>query len=151
MACFLKKYILDETNESIKIKSFSDFKSNLAVYPTEQYDRLIISKKHRILQRGLDTIPSLFLKRITSMTSAQKLKNLLENELLPDLEIAIDELFEEIDKAKHATKEQKADLEELREMRTECYAIIEEINRDEMDEEEAQELLEEFLEIKTID
>jgi len=85
------------------------------------------------------------------MTSAQKLKNLLENELLPDLEIAIDELFEEIDKAKHATKEQKADLEELREMRTECYAIIEEINRDEMDEEEAQELLEEFLEIKTID
>ena len=60
------------------------------------------------------------------MTSAEKLKNLLELEIMPDLEVAIDELFADIDKAKSASKEQKDDLEEMREMRTECFAIIEE-------------------------
>ncbi len=36
-------------------------------------------------------------------------------------------------------------------MRTECFAIIEEIGRDEMEESEAQELLDELVEIKTED
>jgi hypothetical protein len=83
------------------------------------------------------------------MTSAEKLKNLLELEVIPDLEVAIDELFEQIDKAKSASKEQKADLEELREMRTECFAIVEELNRNELDEDEVEELLAELVEMKT--
>ena len=60
------------------------------------------------------------------MTNADKLKNLLELELIPDLEAAIDELFSTIDKAKMASIAQKEDLEEMREMRTECFAIVEE-------------------------
>ena len=83
------------------------------------------------------------------MTPATKLQNLLENEIIPDLEVAIDELFEAIDKAKNASKEQKDDLEEMREMRTECFAIVEELTRDELDEEEIKELLEELMELKT--
>ncbi|QOR61449.1 hypothetical protein ACM66Z_08370 [Sulfurovum sp. ST-21] len=83
------------------------------------------------------------------MTNTEKLKNLLENEVIPDLEVAIDELFAAIDKAKNASAEQKADLEEMRDMRTECFAMVEEIKRDEMDEEEAEELLTELVEIKT--
>jgi len=83
------------------------------------------------------------------MTNTEKLKNLLENEVIPDLEVAIDELFAAIDKAKNASAEQKADLEEMRDMRTECFAMVEEIKRDEMDEEEAEELLVELVEIKT--
>lgn len=83
------------------------------------------------------------------MKTTEKLQNLLENEVIPDLEVAIDELFEAIDKAKNASSEQKADLEEMRDMRTECYAIVEEIKRDELDEEEAQALLDELLELKT--
>ncbi|MEO1953996.1 MAG: hypothetical protein ABGW74_04755 [Campylobacterales bacterium] len=83
------------------------------------------------------------------MNDIQKLQNLLENELLPDLEVAIDELFEAIDKAKNASKEQKDELEELRDMRTECFAILEEIKRDELPLEEATELLEELVELKT--
>lgn len=83
------------------------------------------------------------------MTNADKLKNLLEVEIIPDLEVAIDELFSAIDKAKNATKEQKDDLEEMREMRTECFAIVEELGRDELDEEEVNELLEELIELKT--
>ena len=83
------------------------------------------------------------------MTNAEKLKNLLELEIIPDLEAAIDELFEAIDKSKNATKEQKEDLEEMREMRTECFAIVEELGRDELDEEEINELLSELVELKT--
>ncbi len=83
------------------------------------------------------------------MKYAEKLHNFLENELIPDLEVAIDELFEVIDKSKSATAAQKSDLEEMRDMRTECYAIIEEIKRDELDEEEAEALLSELLEMKT--
>jgi hypothetical protein len=83
------------------------------------------------------------------MSNAEKLKNLLELEIIPDLEVAIDELFLAIDKAKSATKEQKDDLEEMREMRTECFAIVEEIGRDELDEEEVAELLAELVDMKT--
>ncbi|MDQ1325704.1 MAG: hypothetical protein QG564_828 [Campylobacterota bacterium] len=83
------------------------------------------------------------------MTNAKKLQNLLELEIIPDLEAAIDELFEEIDKAKNATKEQKEDLEEFRDMRTECFAIIEELKRDELEAEEIDELLAELMEMKT--
>jgi hypothetical protein len=83
------------------------------------------------------------------MTSAEKLKNLLELEVIPDLEVAIDELFEAIDKAKSASKEQKDDLEDMREMRTECFAIVEELGRDELEDEEIEELLAELLDMKT--
>ena len=83
------------------------------------------------------------------MTSAEKLKNLLELEIIPDLEVAIDELFAAIDKAKSASKEQKDDLEEMREMRTECFSIVEELGRDELEEEEIEELLSELVDSKT--
>ena len=83
------------------------------------------------------------------MTSADKLKNLLEIEIIPDLEVAIDELFAAIDKSKNASKAQKEDLEEMREMRTECFAIVEELGRNELEEEEIEELLAELVELKT--
>ena len=83
------------------------------------------------------------------MTSAEKLKNLLELEIIPDLEAAIDEEFEAIDKAKSASKQQKEDLESLREMRTECFAIVEELKRDELEEDEIEEILAELLDMKT--
>ena len=83
------------------------------------------------------------------MTNADKLKNLLEIEIIPDLEAAIDELFAAIDKSKNASSEQKEDLEEMREMRTECFAIVEELGRDELESDEIDELLAELVEMKT--
>ena len=83
------------------------------------------------------------------MTNAEKLKNLLELEIIPDLEAAIDELFSSIDKAKMASIAQKEDLEEMREMRTECFAIVEELKRDELSAEEVDELLAELVDMKT--
>ncbi len=83
------------------------------------------------------------------MQNSEKLKNLLELEILPDVETAIDELFEVIDKTKNASTVQKEDLEELREMRAECYAILEDLDRDEIEEEEIDALLEELMKLKT--
>jgi len=83
------------------------------------------------------------------MSNADKLKNLLELEIIPDLEAAIDELFLAIDKSKNASKEQKEDLEEMREMRTECFAIVEELGRNELEEDEVNELLAELVDMKT--
>jgi len=83
------------------------------------------------------------------MNNADKLKNLLELEIIPDLEAAIDELFLAIDKSKNASKEQKEDLEEMREMRTECFAIVEELGRNELEEDEVDELLAELVDMKT--
>jgi uncharacterized phage infection (PIP) family protein YhgE len=83
------------------------------------------------------------------MDNATKLQNLLENEILPDLETAIDELFATIEKSKNASKQQKEDLEELRDMRTECFAIVEELKRGELEEDEIDELLAELVDLKT--
>ena len=83
------------------------------------------------------------------MQNSEKLKNLLELEILPDVEVAIDELFATIDKTKNANVSQKEELEELRDMRTECYAILEDLNRDEIENEEIDELLKELMDLKT--
>ena len=83
------------------------------------------------------------------MNNSEKLKNFINLELLPDLEIAIDELFATIDKKKSATKDDRAELDELRDMRADCYAIIEDIDRGEIDDEEVDALLEELMDIKS--
>jgi len=85
------------------------------------------------------------------MQNSKKLKNLLQLEIIPDLESAIDELFETIERTKRADSSQKSELEELRDMRSECYAIVEDIDRDEIDDEEIDALLEELLELKTVE
>ncbi|MDD5405830.1 MAG: hypothetical protein PHE73_02675 [Sulfurovaceae bacterium] len=85
------------------------------------------------------------------MTIKDKLHTLLSSEIIPDLENAIDELFEAISDGSGDLKEQKQDLEELREMRTECFAILEELNRDELEDEEIEALYEELVGMKSED
>ena len=84
------------------------------------------------------------------MKTTEKLKNLLTSEIIPDLEEAIDELFSMIEKAKMASIADKEELQELQEMHSECKDIVSEIDSNEMSEDEAEELLEELLEVKSI-
>jgi len=81
------------------------------------------------------------------MNSIDKLKALLENEIVPDLENVIDSIFQTIEKEKTISLGEREELEELQEMHNECREILIEIEAGEMDEEEASELLEELLEI----
>ncbi|MCH9739311.1 MAG: hypothetical protein K0U38_00505 [Epsilonproteobacteria bacterium] len=85
------------------------------------------------------------------MLNAEKLKNLLTLEIIPDLEEAIDEMFSMIEKAKMASIADKEELQELQEMHAECKDIVEEIDAGDMPEEEAAEILKELLEAKTMD
>ena len=84
-----------------------------------------------------------------NVTSSEKLKRLLEMEIIPDLENAIDELFEEIESAKGATDEQKSDLKELQEMRDECNEIISELDKNELQQDEIEEILSELMDSKS--
>jgi len=83
------------------------------------------------------------------MSSSEKLKNFLIQEIIPDLEEAIDEMFAMIEKAKMASIADKEELQDLQEMHSECKDIVSEIEAGEMPEEEAEEILKEFIEMKT--
>jgi len=83
------------------------------------------------------------------MTAIEQLKNLLENEIIRDLEAAIDETFQMVEKEKTISLADREELEEMQEMHQECRDILIEIEADEMDEDEAAELLAELVELKT--
>ena len=83
------------------------------------------------------------------MDSLDKLKNLLENEIMPDLENAIDEIFTMVEKEKTISLADREELENMQEMHAECREILIEIESGELDEEEAAELLSELFEIKS--
>jgi hypothetical protein len=85
------------------------------------------------------------------MQNREKLKNFLTQEIIPDLEEAIDEMFSMIEKAKMASIADKEELRDLQEMLAECKDIVTEIDEDEMNEDEAADLLAEFVEMKTAD
>jgi hypothetical protein len=83
------------------------------------------------------------------MIVLEQLKNLLENEILPDLEEAIDEMFAMVERDKTISLADREELEELQEMHAECREILIEIEANEMDEEEATEILSELVDAKT--
>ena len=83
------------------------------------------------------------------MTYSEKLKNLLENEVIQDLEQTIDEVFQMVEKEKTISLGDREELEEMQEMHTECKDILEEIALGVMGEDEAEEILSELLEAKT--
>lgn len=85
------------------------------------------------------------------MSNSEKLKNFLTQEIIPDLEEAIDEMFAFIEKAKMASIADKEELQELQEMHTECKDIVTEIENGEMDDDEAGDILAEFVDMKTAD
>jgi len=81
------------------------------------------------------------------MSSIQKLKALLENEIIPDLEGVIDSIFQTIEREKTISLGEKEELQELQEMHAECREILIEIESGEMNEEEASELLKDLIDI----
>jgi len=85
------------------------------------------------------------------MSNTEKLKNFLKQEIIPDLEEAIDEMFSMIEKAKMASIADKEELQDLQEMHAECKDIVTEIEAGEMNDDEAGEILAEFVEMKTAD
>ena len=82
------------------------------------------------------------------MSKREKLKSILMDKLIPDLEEEIDAIFAMIEREKEISLADREELEEMQGMHAECREILIEIESGEMDEEEAGELLEELLDME---
>jgi hypothetical protein len=80
------------------------------------------------------------------MTQNQKLINLLENELIPELEDYIDDLFELI-AANKGGDETQEELTESRELHKEYQELLADAHSGDMDEAECAELIEELMSV----
>ena len=78
------------------------------------------------------------------MTYIEKLKKILEDKIIPDLENVIDSIFQDIKDGGEISLGEKEELQELQEMHNECREILIEIEAGEMEEDEAKELIEEL-------
>ncbi|MCK9161927.1 MAG: hypothetical protein ACOX39_02940 [Arcobacteraceae bacterium] len=84
------------------------------------------------------------------MTNAQKLKNLIENEVLPEIEESIDYLFELVNN-KQATSEDKEELKVTQDLLKAFNEILVELENNEIDEEECLQIIEEIEEMRSYD
>ena len=78
------------------------------------------------------------------MTEAEALIDLLENDVIPEIESFIDDLYEKIAETKNATEEDKTQLEELQELRKEFSILLDEVKNGELDEEECAAIIDEI-------
>jgi len=81
------------------------------------------------------------------MTKAQTLLKMIKEEVLADIEDVMDEIFTVI-ADKKATDEDKAELEELRELKENFESLVKEIENDELDDEECDDLISEIRSMK---
>jgi len=78
------------------------------------------------------------------MNEAQRLTELLEHDVIPEIESYIDDLYEKIAAEKIATDEDKAQLAELQELKKEFTLLLDETKNGELDEEECRGIIDEI-------
>ncbi|WP_300367325.1 hypothetical protein [Hydrogenimonas sp.] len=81
------------------------------------------------------------------MATCDELKELLEIEVIPDVEEAIDELFEIIADAKNADEAAKTEYAELQELRTAFTDLLHDLEAGEVGEEECADIFKELEEM----
>jgi hypothetical protein len=83
------------------------------------------------------------------MAYIEQLKHLIQNELIPDVEDHVDELFEGIASAKDATTDERTQLEDMQALRDEYKELLKELKSGDIDEEEAEQLYTELTAMRT--
>jgi len=78
------------------------------------------------------------------MTEAEDLIDLLENDVIPEIESFIDDLYEKIAETKNATEEDKTQLAELQELKKEFELLLDEVKNGELDDEECRAIIDEI-------
>lgn len=78
------------------------------------------------------------------MTEAEDLIDLLENDVIPEIESYIDDLYEKIADTKSASDDDKEQLAELQELKKEFSLLLEEVKNGELDEEECRGVIDEI-------
>ncbi len=84
------------------------------------------------------------------MTIQEKLLNLLHNEVIPDIEDYLDELFELV-ASKKGDDKTKEEINYMQEMRKEFQELLDDLEAGEIDEEEAQEIIDEIIDMKSLE
>ncbi|MCW9026478.1 MAG: hypothetical protein OQJ77_04100 [Thiovulaceae bacterium] len=79
------------------------------------------------------------------MSYTQKLEELLTNQVIPDIDDALDEIFEQIADEKNANDEQKEEIEELREFKSDLKDLLDDIASGEIEDEECEEIYNDIL------
>lgn len=82
------------------------------------------------------------------MTLQEKLLNLIHNEVMPDIEDYLDELFELV-ASKKDDQQIKEEILYMQEMQQEFQELIDDIHNGNIDDEEAQEIIDEIIEMKS--
>ncbi|MDD5051887.1 MAG: hypothetical protein PHO27_04025 [Sulfuricurvum sp.] len=85
------------------------------------------------------------------MAYIAQLKHLIQNELIPEVEEHIDDIFESIASAKDATPQERAQLEDMQALRDEYKELVKEIQAGDIDEEEAEQLYTELTSMREDD
>jgi DNA-binding transcriptional regulator YhcF (GntR family) len=83
------------------------------------------------------------------MTIQEKLLNLVHNEVIPDVEDYLDELFELV-ASKKSDDKTKEEIKYMQEMRKEFQDLIDDLEAGEIDDEEAQEIIDEIIDMKSL-
>jgi len=83
------------------------------------------------------------------MTNTEDLIDLLQNDIIPEIEEVIDELFEMINSNKQASSRDKEELSELQELKRDFKIMLEEALSGDLDEEEAGEIIAEIDEMRS--
>lgn len=84
------------------------------------------------------------------MAYIEQLKHLIQNELIPDVEDHVDELFEGIASAKDATADERTQLEDMQALRDEYKELLKELKNGDIDEEEAEQLYTELTAMRSV-
>jgi uncharacterized protein (UPF0305 family) len=84
------------------------------------------------------------LKELAMAPNAKELAELLREEIIPEIEEYMDELFEKIATVKKASAEDKSEYEELRELRDNFLEMLKDVEEGDMEEAECAELIDEI-------
>ena len=74
----------------------------------------------------------------------EELKDLIQNKVIPDVEEALDEIFEEVNETKNADDATKEEIEELQDFKADLQDIIKDIDSGDIENDEAQEILDDI-------
>ncbi len=78
------------------------------------------------------------------MTVQEELKQLLEKQVIPDVEDALDDIFEQISELKNADEATKEEVEELQDFKADLKDILKDIESGDISDEECQEIIDDI-------
>ena len=80
------------------------------------------------------------------MNVQEELKQLLEKQVIPDVEDALDDIFEQISELKNADEATKEEVQELQDFKADLKDILKDIESGEITDEECQEIIDDIKE-----